>query len=123
MSQPNYPPPYGPPPGPQRHTQVTKRGANHGLHVFLSIITCGLWAITGWPIAAAMGRKTKTTVMVTPPQGPYASAHGHPGPPVQPGPYGPPQHDPYGATGQFPTQGQQPPQPPTTTSWGRPPQQ
>ncbi|MCI3271010.1 hypothetical protein [Streptomyces cylindrosporus] len=50
--------PYPPQPAPQ--TVVTKRGANHGLHLFLSIITCGVWAITGWPIAAAMGRKTKT---------------------------------------------------------------
>jgi len=47
------------PPPPQ--TVVTKRGANHGLHLVLSILTCGIWAITGWPIAAAMGRKTKTT--------------------------------------------------------------
>lgn len=53
--------PYQGQPHPQApQTVVTKRGANHGLHVFLSLITCGLWAITGWPIAAAMGRKTKT---------------------------------------------------------------
>lgn len=37
---------------------TTHRGANHILHIFLSIITCGMWAITGWPIAAMMGRKT-----------------------------------------------------------------
>ncbi|ADE43485.1 gp18 [Streptomyces phage phiSASD1] len=55
------PPQYQAQPYPQApQTVVTKRGANHGLHVFLSLITCGLWAITGWPIAAAMGRKTKT---------------------------------------------------------------
>ncbi|MFM9649942.1 hypothetical protein [Streptomyces galilaeus] len=66
QQQPQYPPqngypntPYpGPPQGPR--VVVTKRGANHGLHVFLTIITCGLWAVTGWPIAALMGRKTKT---------------------------------------------------------------
>jgi hypothetical protein len=47
---------------PQPHPQVvvTKRGANHGLHLVLSILTAGLWAVTGWPIAALMGRKTKT---------------------------------------------------------------
>ncbi|GAA2112508.1 hypothetical protein GCM10009759_55280 [Kitasatospora saccharophila] len=42
-------------------TVVTRRGANHGLHLFLTIITAGLWAITGWPIAAIIGRRTKTT--------------------------------------------------------------
>lgn len=34
-----------------------KRGTNHGLHLVLTLLTCGMWAITGWPIAAAMGRK------------------------------------------------------------------
>lgn len=57
-------------PPPQR--QVVKRGANHGLHVFLSIITCGLWAITGWPIAAAMGRKTVVKSYGPPQQQPPA---------------------------------------------------
>ena len=41
---------------------VEKRGANHGLHLVLTILTGGLWALTGWPIAAMMGRKTKTKV-------------------------------------------------------------
>lgn len=50
---------YYPPPPPQRYTE--KRGANHTLHLILSICTCGLWAITGWPIAAAMGRKKTIT--------------------------------------------------------------
>lgn len=49
-----------PPYQPQPQVIVTKRGANHGLHLFLTIITAGVWAITGWPIAAMMGRKTKT---------------------------------------------------------------
>jgi len=53
-------------PQPQRH--IVKRGANHSLHIFLSIITCGIWAITGWPIAAALGRKTITTTYGPPPQ-------------------------------------------------------
>jgi hypothetical protein len=39
---------------------VQRRGANHGLHVFLTLMTCGLWAVTGWPIAAARGRRTTT---------------------------------------------------------------
>lgn len=66
MNQNQYPPQYAtqpmyPPHGaPQPQVIVTKRGANHGLHLFLTIITGGVWAITGWPIAAMMGRKTKT---------------------------------------------------------------
>ncbi len=43
---------------------VEKRGANHGLHLVLTILTGGLWALTGWPIAAMLGRKTKTRVPV-----------------------------------------------------------
>ncbi|MFB7617840.1 hypothetical protein [Kitasatospora sp. NPDC056181] len=93
--------PYPPPP-PQR--QVVKRSANHGLHLTLSILTCGLWAITGWPIAAAMGRKTVTTVQ------PQPGAYPPPG-------YGPP-------PGQYPPQyGQQQPGPPPPASWGQPPRQ
>ena len=53
MSIPPYPPP---------QTQVVRRGANHGLHLVLTLCTCGLWAVTGWPIAAILGRKTRTTV-------------------------------------------------------------
>lgn len=78
---------------------VERRGANHGLHVFLSIITCGLWAITGWPIAAAMGRKTVTKVPVyqppqmTPPPQQYPpqqyQAPPYYGPGQQPPPPGP----------------------------------
>lgn len=56
-----------PTPPPQPTTVTTKRGANHGLHLVLTLLTCGLWAITGWPIAAIMGRK-KTTVYQGPPQ-------------------------------------------------------
>lgn len=79
-----YPPP---------HRQVTRRGANHGLHIFLSIITCGIWAITGWPIAAALGRKTVVQNYAPlqqqypptgyPPQGQYGP------PPGQQPPHGP----------------------------------
>ncbi|GAA0704981.1 hypothetical protein GCM10010193_70020 [Kitasatospora atroaurantiaca] len=96
-----------PPPPPQR--QVVKRGANHGLHVFLSIITCGIWAITGWPIAAAMGRKTVTTSSghVAPP---YAGYQGPPGPGGPPPGYGPPQ-------GAYPPPPQHPGQPPAGPTW------
>lgn len=41
--------------------KVTERqGANHALHLVLSILTMGLWAVTGWPVAAMMGRKKVT---------------------------------------------------------------
>lgn len=43
---------------------VERRGANHALHLVLTILTGGIWALTGWPIAAMMGRKTKTRVPV-----------------------------------------------------------
>lgn len=58
-----------------------RRGANHGLHLVLTLLTCGLWAVTGWPIATALGRKTTTRVHGGhgPPQGPH-----DPRPPVQP---------------------------------------
>ncbi|MFD5504643.1 hypothetical protein ACFWJS_33875 [Streptomyces sp. NPDC127061] len=59
---------YQQPNQPQPYRQVEKRGANHGLHIVLTILTCGLWAITGWPIATAMGRKTKTTTYAPAPQ-------------------------------------------------------
>jgi hypothetical protein len=97
---------------------VERRGANHGLHVFLSLITCGIWAITGWPIATAMGRKTVTRVPVAPPPPQaYPQPPAQPYPPQQygppPGPYGAPQPGPYN----------QPPQPPQQrpphTSWGQ----
>lgn len=71
----------------QRYVQ--RRGANHGLHIVLSVLTCGIWAITGWPIAALMGRKTVTTI---------------PAQQLPPPGYYPPQAPPF--------YGQQPPPPP-----------
>lgn len=76
-----YPPPY---------QQVVKRGANHTLHIIMSIFTCGLW-LPVWAVAAMMGRKTVTQVTPPPaaPQYPY-------GPPQTPPPgYGHPQQPPY----------------------------
>lgn len=77
----------------QQQKRVERRGANHVLHLILSILTCGIWAITGWPIAAAIGRKTVT---YGPPQMPPPQHYGYPPPPQygyppQPPPgYGPP---------------------------------
>lgn len=56
----------------QRYVTVQKRGANHGLHLVLTFCTFGLWAVTGWPIAAMLGRRTKT-VNYGPQQLPYQS--------------------------------------------------
>lgn len=39
---------------------VTRRGANHGLHLFLTIFTAGLWA-PFWIVAAVRGRRSVTT--------------------------------------------------------------
>lgn len=88
---------------------VEKRGANHGLHLVLTLLTCGLWAITGWPIAAAMGRKNVTHVPIQQPP-PYGyPQQGYPGYPQQA--YPPHQYaqqpPPYGQ--QPPPYGQQPP--------------
>ncbi|NUK07476.1 hypothetical protein HRW18_05490 [Streptomyces lunaelactis] len=93
---------------------VERRGANHTLHLILTICTCGLWGIV-WAIAAAMGRKTVTKVPIYqpppqqmqqqpygyPPQGqqPYPPQQYGPAPGQQPGPYG---HQP--PPGQYPPQ-------------------
>lgn len=37
----------------------TRTSANHSLHLFLSVMTCGLWLLV-WPIVAATGKRTKT---------------------------------------------------------------
>jgi hypothetical protein len=96
-----------------RTVTVEHRGANHGLHLVLTILTCGVWAITGWPIAAMMGRKTKTVtrapqpMMMQPQPSPYPpqqygqqpAQYGYQQPPQQYPPQGYPQQ-----------QGWQPPQ-------------
>lgn len=69
-------------------TTTTRRGANHTLHLVLTICTCGMWAFTGWPIAAIMGRRTKQKTWVQPVQQ-YPQQQPYPHPPQQ-YPYGPP---------------------------------
>ena len=60
---------------------VEKRGANHGLHLVLSLLTCGMWAVTGWPIAAILGRTKTVTgsnyqhVVLMPPVAPAPYEH------------------------------------------------
>ncbi|MEU7074717.1 hypothetical protein AB0B30_32580 [Streptomyces narbonensis] len=79
---------------------VEKRGANHGLHLVLTLLTCGLWAITGWPIAAILGRKRTVRgpapyypqYQQQPPPGPYPPPGYGPPPQQPPGPYSTPPH-------------------------------
>ncbi|MET7560586.1 hypothetical protein ABZS95_10315 [Streptomyces sp. NPDC005479] len=96
---------------------VEKRGANHTLHLILSLLTCGLWAITGWPIAAAMGRKTVTKVPTyqPPQQAYYPQQYGQPQ--QYPPPQRYPQQQPYQAPPYYGPQ-----QPPPGSQYG-PPQQ
>ena len=85
----------------QQQRYVQRRQANHTLHIILTICTCGLWAITGWPIAAIMGRKTVTTIPTYQPPAPQ-------------GYYPPPQAQQYPPQQQYqapPYYGQQPPPP------------
>ncbi|MFJ4845985.1 hypothetical protein [Streptomyces sp. NPDC088733] len=70
--------------------QVVKRGANHGLHLALSICTCGVWAVTGWPIAALIGRRQTVTTYGGAPQTPYPPQQLPPTAYPPQGQYGPP---------------------------------
>jgi hypothetical protein len=98
---------------PQQQRIVHKRGANHGLHIVLTILTCGLWAITGWPIAAIMGRKHVTTTYGGPPQQPYGYPPQQGYPPPAYGQQPPPQYGPPpGATPPYGHQQPPPQQPP-----------
>jgi hypothetical protein len=100
---------------------VERRGANHTLHLVLTICTAGVWAITGWPIAAMMGRKTKTVTrapqQVAMQQGGYVQQpgpqayYGQPQQPYPPQQLPPAPQPPYGDQYQrHPQQGWQPPQ-------------
>lgn len=41
----------------------TRSSADHGLHLALTILTCGLWGFV-WIVVAAVGKRTKTTTTV-----------------------------------------------------------
>lgn len=86
---------------------VTRRGANHTLHIIMSVLTCGLWAVTVWPIAAIMGRKTRSTAYgAVPPQMPqgYYPPPGYQQPPPGWGQQQTPPPPPPGGWGQQPPQ-------------------
>jgi hypothetical protein len=34
-------------------TVTTRKPTNHTLHLILTLLTCGIWAVTGWPAAWA----------------------------------------------------------------------
>lgn len=46
---------------------VERRGANHGLHLVMTVLTMGLWGVFVWPLAAMLGRKTVTRMPVPAP--------------------------------------------------------
>lgn len=52
----NWTPATGYPPAPRMQITKDRRETRHGLHLVLSILTCGMWAVTGWPIAWAWNR-------------------------------------------------------------------
>lgn len=61
----------------------TRHETRHGLHLVLTVLTCGLWAVTGWPLAWAWnvwGPRRATTTYGRPPV--LAAT-------VVPAPYGP----------------------------------
>jgi hypothetical protein len=48
-------------------TTYSRKQTRHGLHLVLTVCTCGVWAFTGWPIAWAwngLGPRAKTTTHV-----------------------------------------------------------
>jgi hypothetical protein len=49
------------------YTQTDKRGANHVFHAIMTVLTCGMWGLFVWPIAAMIGRKSTTSVQYAPP--------------------------------------------------------
>lgn len=92
---------------PNRQVVVQKRGANHTLHIVLTVVTCGLW-LPIWALASMAGRKTKTVTygQTQPPQLPYQSS----GYQVQQVPYVP-------QPGQQPYYPQPQPQQPWPQAW------
>ena len=49
----------------QRTTIRTRRDTSHGLHLVLTLLTCGMWALTGWPamwLWHRFGPRRKSTV-------------------------------------------------------------
>lgn len=69
---------------------TVRKPCNHGLHLFLTIITMGMWGIFVWPFAAMVGRKT-TVRHQGYPAAPFTAPMP---PPVQRAPYALPQPQP-----------------------------
>lgn len=69
-------------------TTTIRRGANHPLHLILTLATCGLWALVWIPVAIA-GRRTVITGVHPLPYPPPVYGYGpvlHPGAPPRPQP-------------------------------------
>lgn len=48
-----------------KQTIKTRHETRHGLHLTLTVCTCGLWAITGWPLFwlwNRFGPRRRTTI-------------------------------------------------------------
>lgn len=58
---------------------VIRKPANHGLHLFLTIVTLGCW-LPVWAVAALVGRREVITV----PDSPAPLQGWYPGPPQTP---------------------------------------
>lgn len=42
-----------------------RRDTRHGLHLILTVMTCGMWSLIGWPVAWAwnkFGPRKRTTI-------------------------------------------------------------
>lgn len=54
---------YAPPPMPSKAVTKSRKSTSHGFHLFMSIITCGIWALcVWWPLTMwhKMGPRRKT---------------------------------------------------------------
>lgn len=69
------------------NSYTVRKPCNHGLHLFLTIITLGMWGIFVWPFVAIAGRKETVRF------------NGHPAAPFT-GPY-PPQAPPANAVNPY----------------------
>ena len=44
---------------------------NHGLHLMLTVFSCGVWGVTGWPIAWLCAPRMPAPYPPPPPTYPY----------------------------------------------------
>lgn len=75
-------------------TYTVRKSCNHGLHLFLTIITFGMWGIFVWPFVAVYGRR-ETVHLPDPPQPPAVRRAPYQLPMPQPNAVNPYNGDPY----------------------------